>query len=565
MKLPTVSWSWRLVVLAGSLAVHGLGLALPLFMMQLYDRIVPNASYATLTWLAMFAGLALVLEALLRIARGTLADWHVEQAVQLGRRILLQSVMSEPGMAGRKRELFGALQTLLGDAYRQQSFYWADIPFGLLYLGVIFLIHPGLGLFMVVLGGLYVAFMLLARKPYHAIAEYRRFAVNHREDLVLAVFDQLPELKAMGAEEQVLQHHAVLLGRKLAADRDLDRHLVFRGAVSLAMGMLPVFGTVILGGVFVIAGTMTLGALTATVLLARRALSPFHGLGERLYGQVDRTQAAKALDQVPVLPAWPGAGYGEAFPLLGRSRLDLHDLALRLRPAVPGRRPAADGLPAEDDQTVLKVKSVTMEAGSLVHIPPSTDGSTSLLLEAIRGLHPWYSGEIIVGSYQTARYSSEALGRQIALLQEHEVLLPGSLMDNLSSFEPALIPQARDAAALLGLEAWFEHLERGVDTVINDTAMGGIPQDMIQRMALARVLALRPGIILLDRFDATLDGPSLEACREVILRVSPYFTILYHGSDPGLAARADMVAVQETGVLVIRSRETGGGEVADGQ
>jgi ATP-binding cassette subfamily C protein LapB len=559
VKLPLAGPGYRLQVFVGGIAIHGLALALPIFMMQLYDRILPNSSVATLAWLAAAAILALLVEAGLRTARQRWASWQTERAIYAARRTIIDALSGRDAAPSATREAFAALRILLQDSYQQRSFFLSDLPFGLLYLGLIYLIHPYLCLTLASLGVLLTLYYRLIRPQYAEVAVAKEDLVRDREEWMEATFRSVAEWKALGAEEQLVRHHRALDAQIRQADGELVSIEKNKLAITKLIESLAVFGPLILGGSFVIEGTLTVGALTACVLLARRALGPLVGLAERWYAEVELQQARRKLFRLtgmeePVRVA-PGT---EPLPE-GPGALSTEGVILRqgfdLTPVRDGTRPVPLPEVPNDDLMVLRVDDVRWEPGAWVVFPDNPEVPVSDLFRAIRGLHPFFSGELKFQDQSLTAWSDADRAQIIALVEGSTTLFPGTLLENLSSFQPGRRDRAQDLGSQLGLDAVFEGLDRGYETPVTDRLAASLAPGVLQRIGLARALVGAPKVILLDRFDAALDPESRDRCLKVLRDLRDQTIVLYRGDAPDFRQWADGEAEAVQGVLRFRRRQ----------
>lgn len=526
MRLPFAGFSYGSQVFVGGLAIHGLDLALPIFMMQLYDRILPNSSLATLGWLAAATVGALLLEAALKSSRQRWAHWAAERALYRARGDLVDRLTVRPVPPARAREAFGALRTLITDSYHQKAFFRSDLPFGILYLGLIFLIHPYLCLTLACLGLVLAVSGRALRPTYARLVVEKEDLLRDREALVEATFGSMAEWKALGAEELVARHHRRLQDKIRDLDDQLSSLETTRLGITKAIEALSVFGPLILGGTLVIEGRLTLGALTACVLLARRALGPMMGLAERWSSEVDLQQARKKLYRASGLSEVPELQVQKAYGNFPPSGAPLRLESVILRKGLEA------GVVPDDDQMILSVDSHEFPPGTWVKFEDPDQEPLEHLFRAIRGTNPFYSGQILLGDQDIAALPLPTLGRLVALVEPSVSLFPGTFIENLGSFDPELQPLALTWASKVGLDPVVEGLDRGYETLVTDRLVANLAPGVLQRMGLARALALSPRILVLNRLEASLDPDSRRRCLAALQEL-PDLIVLSASSTPG--------------------------------
>jgi len=291
----------------------------------------------------------------------------------------------------------------------------------------------------------------------------------------------------------------------------------------------------------VIEGRLTIGALTACVLLARRALGPMMGLAERWSSEVDLQQARKKLFRATGLSRVPE-------PLVQKAYGDLPSPRAPLRlESVILRKGLETGVVPDDDQMILSVDSHEFPPGTWVRFDDPDQVPLDDLFRAIRGTNPFYSGQILLGDQDLAALPLPVLGRLVALVDPSVGLFPGTLIENLGSFDPELQPLAVRWASKLGLDPVVEGLDRGYETQVSDRLVANLAPGVLQRMGLARALALTPRVLVLNRFDASLDPDSRRRCLAA-LKELPDLIVLVASSDPGFGT-ATVTTQTEAGRL----------------
>lgn len=557
MRIPFASRRYNADVIVGGLAINSLALVLPVFMMQLYDRILPNNSAATLTWLAIAAILAIVVEAVIRTARNRWAAWHTEKALFTSRRQIIDSILATPAVSTQAREVFPALRLILNDSYQQLAFLFADIPFSVLYLALIFLIHPLLSLILLVAGLLLILVLRLLRPRYIRLKTEQDDLALRRERLMEATFEATAELKALGAEELVAQHHDVLQDEIAANEAAMAALETAKMALSKAIDAVSVFVPLIVGGIFVIQGHLTVGALTACILLARRTIGPMQRFAERWYQEGDLHLARQKVYRLARQAMGPALGaQAQEFPVEGPASLEINGIIVRkgIEAEVEAELALSDQAHelVGDDEVVLNVADRRLPPGSLVCFPSSAPNSVAELFQVIRGTNPYFSGEVRLGGALLSGFRRAVVGHRVVLLQETTILFPGTFLENLASFDPQLLEAAQKASATVGLDSFFEAMERGYETQVTPALVAGISSNVLQRIALARALTLDPAVLLLDRFDAALDHETRRQCRSVILGLRPGLVLFYRGDDEEYFRITDLYGLVTGDVLIFQ-------------
>jgi len=498
-------------------------LAVPVLLLQLYDRIIPNAAYGTLAALLLGVAVAVALEAALRHARACITAWvaaqeeHALSRAAMAR--LLGAEARDPTTPGERADALGAIAEWRAHRSGQLAFTLADLPFGLIYLGFLAWLSPLLAA-TAVLAGLPGVLAAAAFGPAasRAIAE-RTAAETQRHGLTHEAIVAIEPLKAMGAEAPMLRRHERLVAASAAAGRRTAFAVQMCQALAMAGSQSVVAGVALVGAWLVMQDQLTGGALAAAILLAGRGMEPLARLAAGTPA-LARSRAARA--RVAQLLATPQERQS------GEAVADLREVSLhRVALAHPHR-----GLLLRDiDLTLRRGECLALQG-------PGGSGKTRLLM-AIAGLIPADRGRIRIDGAPREMLSEPALRRHIALLPQRPVLIPGRVIDNLSRFDPALVEEALALAGELGLDAYFHRLPQGYATPIGRGEGQDLPPSVAERVAAVRALVGGPRVILFDDANASQDRDGDRRMRRLIARLKPESALLLVTERPDWLALAD--------------------------
>lgn len=495
----------RLELFAATLAINVLSLALPLVMLQVYDRIIPNGAVTTL--LLLLGGLfcALVFDALLSIARAYIAGWNGARIRhQMGTsamRRLLDCALAdfERDASGAHLERLRAADTVRGFFGGQSLLLVVDIPFALLFLAMIGVIGGSLVLVPVaLLAGLAVAGALTGRALRGAV-QRRAEADERRYNFIIEVLRGITTVKALGIDTLMVRRYERLIAGSGLASRDVTWQGGVARILASASGEIMMVAVAAVGAVLVIDGNLTSGALAACMLLAGRAAQPllraFAVWTQFQNAQVAQGRLASTFD----LPAAPRA---------------------TLRPAVPaGGGLAMDGVTlAFAGRTAPLVRGVDLAVGDGETVAiggPIGAGKTTLMLLARGILHP-DAGTVRVGGADIRAIEPERLRGLVCYLPQTATIFHGTIMDNLTMFSgEGYSRRAVELADRLGIHDIIQRLPKGYDTVVGEGAQDGIAGGVRQRIAVARALTLapEPRVVLFDEANSHLDlGADAQLC-----------------------------------------------------
>ncbi len=515
-----------------SFFINLLMLVAPLYMLQIYDRVLSSRSESTLIVLTVLAGGMLLVMGLLDLIRSRIL-------VRVGTRfdLLLNprvfSAVFEQSLRGYRGERSKPLRDL--DGLRQfmtgpGPFAFFDAPWMPVYLGVIFLFHPLLG-FVAVAGAaiLFVMALLneiLTRKPLQqanaeAMAAYGFAEASLRNVEVLEAMGMLGNIR----KRWLAKHRDSTSYQSRASDR--------AGALtagSKAMRMFLQVAMLGVGAALALQQIITPGVMIAASIIMGRALAPV----EQAIGQWRSFLAARS-------------SYRRLQNLLRETpEGDPHHMLPR-----PQGHLSVDSLvaiPPGAAKPVLKGLSFSLEPGeALGVIGPSASGK-STLARLLVGVWPPYNGAVRLDGAEIQAWDRTELGPCIGYLPQDVELFAGSVADNIARLSDEPDPeQVVLAARHAGVHDLILQLEQGYDTEIGDNGCilsGG----QRQRIALARALYGDPVLVVLDEPNANLDAAGDQALTEAILDLKRrQATVVVMAHRPSAIAAVDKLLVIRDG------------------
>ncbi|MER9331728.1 type I secretion system permease/ATPase [Mesorhizobium sp. M0152] len=508
-------------------------LVIPLYLLQVYDRILPSSSVETLVYLSAIAVLALAFLGLLDAVRAVYTQ-RVAATVdrQLGARTFAASLV--PRHAGGLSPLRD-LATVCAFIRSRGVAVLFDLPFAPLFLALLYLIHPVL--FWVTLGG---ALLLVGLVVANQLAIGRNDALSSERSAVASLAEQAfarnaETLRAMG----MVQNAARVWGRHVAEalalhDRSSTANAIFSGT-SRALRMMLQLAILGVGAWLVLGGKMTAGMIFASSLVSSRALQPLDQLIGSWRQIVDARRSWKRLEKA--LSAQPDEVRKLTLPA-PTGAISVQDLFFMAPNAAPGSAP------------ILKRLNFAVGAGEAVAIVgPSGAGKSTLARLLVGAVQPT-GGSIRIDDADLRTWDDDQLGRQIGYLAQEVELFPGSIAENVARFDPeaddaAIVEAARRAEAHQLILAQRD----GYQTMIgpSDRTLSGGER---QRIGLARAFYGNPRILVLDEPSTHLDG-SGEAALEAVLAAARAagVTAIVITHRPSIAEACDRVMLLRGGVI----------------
>ena len=479
----------------GSFVANLLAVAVALFALQVYDRVIPHQSEATLWVLAAGAGLALVMEALIKIARARLMDGAGRQIELEVQSLLMNRVLGmRSDLAGRQpSQLFSAIREFgaVREFFTASTIgTLADVPFIFVFLLLVASI-AGNVVWVLVLGGvlMVVPGLLLQRRMIRLTREAQGASAKSSRLLHEAIFE-LDTLKTQRAEDRfrrLWQDLTLLQATKSSEQRQIAATLTF-WSQAVQQGTYVV--AVIAGTYLVFAGQFTVGTIIATSILTSRTLAPL----TQLAGTMARWSNVKsALDGMDAV-ALAAQDTEEGRSYLRRETLE-GGFALR-----EVRFGYDEGV-----APVLDIAALDIRPGQRVAVLGTNGSGKSTFLKLLSGLYAPGRGRVMVDGTDMGQIAPRDLRRLIGYLGQDVRLFTGTLRENLTlnllERDDARLMAALDFA---GLGAFVRGHPKGLDLDILDGGQG-LSQGQRQSIGWARLWLQDPRICLLDEPTAALD------------------------------------------------------------
>ncbi len=554
----------RAMLVLASFALNIFALALPVTLLHVYDRILPNESYGTMLLLGIGCGAAAVMEAILRVARSALTTWMGARIEHRSSAALIDRLMHMPLNAfsqqgiGTHFEVYRAIK-MVREFYSGQALQSAiDIPFAVLYLGLIALLAGWLAVIPVAVLALFlIVGAVLGRRMRRAL-ESRHTLEERRLNFISEVLAGVHTVKGLGAEAGLLRRHERLQQGCSEEDFTVARLSGSASVVAATLAQATMMLVVILGSVSVIDGAMTTGVLTACSMLAGRCVQPVQALFDRWVRYQSVSLALRRIGHVLLEVGVDGA----AAPSDKAGSGSETAVAMALAPGsieMDKVRFAYDRGPE-----ILSDLSLSVGPGEFLGVVATNSSGKTTLLRLILGVLRPGSGEVRVGVRALTEADAMIGIGGVVYVGEHPELFKGTILQNLTLFDPGRADLAMEVCRRLGLDRRIAGLPQGYETIVGDASQEALPRGARQLICLARALVREPAVLLLDEPNSSLDVESDKAFRRALDELRGSVTILLVTSRPSLLSLADRVVQIVDGHAVTRNPDAGsvGGQPA---
>ncbi|HMV16653.1 MAG TPA: type I secretion system permease/ATPase [Zoogloea sp.] len=538
----TVLDNWRLYrdTLLAALVINLFALAIPLFSMTVYDRVVPNRAVETLWVLAVGTALLLCFDFALRTLRAYIVDTagkriDVQLSARIMERVLGLRMEARPASVGSFAANLRAFEGVRDFIASATVTTLIDLPFVLLFLLAMAWISPWL-MIPPVVGILVVLFVtLIAQDKMHALTETTYRAGAQRNATLVESLVGLETLKTLAAEGLIQRQYerATLFIAQIGG----RLKLLSAGTVNFAQFMQQfVSVAVIIVGVYELADAkMSLGGIIAASMLAGRTMAPLGQVAGLLMQYHNARTALETVEGHMQLPVERPDGANFVHRPAFRGEIEFKDVSF----AYPGR-----------DQAALHTISFRLQAGEKVAIIGRIGSGKTTIEKLILGLYQPTAGAVLIDGIDARQVDPAELRRAIGFVPQDVTLFYGSLKQNIAMGAPFADDAAVLAAAeLAGVKEFADAHPQGFDMPIGERGES-LSGGQRQAVAIARAVLNDPPILLLDEPSSSMDHQSEEQLKQRLRAFAAGKTIVLVTHRTSLLDLVDRLIVLDQGHIV---------------
>lgn len=542
-------WFWSVIrrhrglyrdVLLAAFLINLFAVAMPLFVMNVYDRVVPNHATDTLWMLA--AGMVLVMcaDAALRMMRGWFIDLAASRtditlSASIMERVLGMKMSERPASVGSFAsglQAFESVRSFIGSA---TVVGFIDLPFVLLFTLVMGLISWPLVIPVLVGIALVLLYTAGVQHKLHQLSEQNMQASAQRNAVLVESLVGLETLKTLGAEgrmQSLWEKTTLLLSRSSVKMRMLSGSVT---AGTLWIQQAVAVAIIILGVYLIIDAQLTQGALIAAYMLSSRVMAPVGQTAALLMQYHQAATALKTLDTVMEKPVErPQGGHWISRPRL-QGGIEFRDVGFRY---------------PQDEREVLRGVSFRINPGEHVAILGRNGSGKTTLEKLIAGLYSPSQGAVLIDGIDARQLDPAELRRNMGYVSQDVNLFFGSLRDNIAMGAPqADDEQVLNAVRLSGLAEFVQTHPAGLAMPVGERGellSGG----QRQSVAIARALLNDPAILLFDEPTGAMDHSSEEAFKHHMRGYAHGKTLVVVTHRTSLLELVDRIIVIDAGKIV---------------
>jgi ATP-binding cassette subfamily C protein LapB len=543
------SWFWDVIkstwkiyseVLVASFFINVFAIASSLFVMNVYDRVVPNNAMDTLTVLSIGVLIVFSFDFVMKMLRGYFIDIASKKTDVILSSNIFEQMMgirmeSRPESVGNfanNMQQFDAFREFLTSTTITALI---DLPFVLFFIAIIYILGGYVAIVPVIAVPVVILFGVLLQRPLTQIVKESYRYSGQKQAMLIESLAAVETIKSISAESPLQRkwEHAVGMGAKLG--------MKIRG-LSLAIISFSVFAQQVAGVLVVILGVhriadgeMTMGALIACTILTGRALAPLSQVASLLTRYYQSITALQSLDNVMKMPTDRLRG-----------RTPLH------RPKLQGDIEFRDVTFKYPRQAIPALSNVTFQiaAGEKVGIIGRIGSGKTTLEKLILGLYQANDGTVLMDGTEISQLDPAAMRRNIGYVPQDIILFYGSVKDNITFGAPFADDESvLRAAKISGVMDFVSKHPQGFDLPVGERGeklSGG----QRQSVAIARALILNPPILVLDEPTNMMDNRTEEMFKNQLQAVSKNKTLILVTHKGSLLSLVDRLILMDGSRIV---------------
>ncbi len=527
-------------IMFAAFLINLFALAMPIFTMNVYDRILPNRSLETLWVLVIGVVLIVCADVILRTMRGYFLDWASHRVdIKLSGRIMEQVLGTRlehrPSSVGSFSSNLRSFETVRDFITSATITALIDIPFAIIFIGVMAWIAWPMIIPVIIGAIIMLIYSFSVQTKMHDLSETMFRVGAIRNATLIESLVGLETIKALGIEGHMQRkweksaNYLTEVNGKLK----LLSNSINNGVNGLQQTVNVIL--VLLGVYLVIEGDLTMGGLIACTMLAGRALAPIAqsaGLMTQFHNASTSLTSLEAIMEKPTERPVDSN-------FLSRSNFAGNIEFREVSFSYPGCEVSA-----------LKDVSFKIKAGEHVGVLGRMGSGKSTLQKLILGLYLPTSGAILIDGIDSRQIDPAELRRNIGYVQQDTHLFYGSMRDNITMSNPhALDPQVLEAASMGGIDEFVNLHPNGFDMLVGErgeTLSGG----QRQGVGIARAMVGNPRIIILDEPTSAMDHSGEELVKRRLTEATANRTLLLNTHRSSLFDLVDRIIVIDNGKIM---------------
>ncbi len=527
-------------VILAAFIINVFALASPLFIMNVYDRVLPNSAIDTLWVLATGVFVVFIFDFILKNLRAQFLDHagrraDIKISASLFEQLMGMTMASRPASAGVMASHMKEFETLRDFFTSSTMAALVDLPFTIMFVLIIMMIGGPIAFVPVVAAILVIAMGLILQGPMQKIIRQSMNESALKNALLFETITGLETIKSQAAESHAQRRWEELTDKSSGTAVKSRKLAAYATNGAVLIQQLASAAVVIVGVYLTTSEYITMGALIACVILTGRALAPLAQVAGLMTRLNQSKEALVHLDELMKKPVERPAGkHFISIPNM-RGQIDFKDVVFKY----PGQtRPALNNV------------SFNIEPGGHIGIIGAVGSGKTTIERLLHNLFQPESGTVQLDGTDVRQIDPGDLRRNIGVVQQSPQLFYGSIRENITmGHEMATESAVLRAAEMAGVMEFIKDSEAGLDTPVGERgeALSGGQR---QAVAVARALLYDPSLLILDEPTASMDPASENRLRQRLEHITDGRTVLLITHKGAMLTLVDKLILMDRGKMV---------------
>lgn len=538
----TLKENWKIYreVILATVMINCFALASTLYIMNVYDRVIPNSAYETLWVLSLGALIVYCFDFAIKNMRSYFLDIagrksDVKISAKLFEQLLGMTLSSRPASAGVMASHMREFETIRDFFTSATMTALVDLPFSLFFIIIIAIIAGPLALIPLIAIPIVMFAGWILQKPMARITKQSMQESALKNALLFETITGLETIKTQAAEGHVQRRWEELSEKGSRTTVRSKRVASFALNFSMFIQQLTTVAMVIAGVYMISNAMMTQGALVGSVMLVGRALGPLSQVAGLLTRFNQSWQSLRHLEDLMKRPVERPAGKHFISKSRIEGKIEFRDVVFKY----PGQtHPALKGL------------KFSIEPGEHVGIIGAVGSGKTTLARLLVNLYQPDDGAILLDNTDVRQIDPGDLRRSVGAVQQSPNLFYGSVRENITmGHETAPEAAVVRAAELAGVMEFLRDSEKGLDTPVGERGES-LSGGQRQAVAIARSLLYDPPVLILDEPTASLDPTSEMRLREKLKAISKGKTTILITHKGAMLDLVDKLILMDRGNII---------------
>ena len=527
-------------VIIASLLSNIFAFAMPLFVMNVYNRVVPNNAVETLWVMAIGVFIMITADFALHMARGYLTDLAASRtntrlSADMMEQVLSMRSEARPASVGSMVNSIQGFDSVRSFISSATVFAYVDLPFSIFFIIVIAVIAWPLAIPILIGGLLVLAEAVMVQKQMRELSETTNRASSLKNATMVESLVAIESVKTQNLESTVQNRWEKTVAHLEAAN--VKMRLLSSAVISWTqwINVTISIATMVIGVYLIRANAISMGSLIAAYMLSSRAMMPISRVAGLLMQYYSTSRSLSALDDI-----------------MNKETEHEEGVTFLSRPDIAGGiqfRDVGFAYP-EQERPALSALNFTVKPGEHVAIVGPIGSGKSTLFKLILKLFRQTEGSILIDGTDSRQMDPAELRRAVGVVPQEVMLFYGTLRDNLVMGNPYITDQALlQAIQISGVDGIVKNHPKGFDMQVGERG-ANLSSGQRQAVAIARAVLKNPSLLLLDEPTSAMDSASEERVRHNLKIFAKDKTLLLVTHRTALLDLTERVIVLDGGRIV---------------